>query len=240
MTQAQLLSLARLRIPEINSTDVISDADLLIILNLACVKFINRTDALPTSSLFNLVLNLNEYSLASYVSTFGKIRKEGLWIYNAENSKWNPLSPTTMSVLNRDFPSWINADSSIPRYYSLDGDTLTLYPKASATYAGTNYLKIYHFARSTDMAGSTQYPFSGSASIRYPHLADFEEVLIDYVRYEMKEIIGKAGDGAASQSKFYLECDEIKKKLMSRPDLIPYIQSVGAGNLQFHQGAFQR
>ena len=145
MTQTSLLSLCRLLIPEIKSVDVVLDSELLTILNLACTEFINKTDALPTSTTFNLVTNLVEYPISTYVTTFGKIRKEGMWIYNASTTKWVQIDPTTTNYLNENFPAWLNAAAGFPLQYTLEGDIITLHPKASSTYAGTAYLKLYYF-----------------------------------------------------------------------------------------------
>jgi hypothetical protein len=118
------------------------------------------------------------------------MRKEGLWIYNAVSTKWTQLTPTTTAKLTRDYPSWLNTSSGCPLKYSIEGNTLTVHPKASSTYAGTNYLKLFYFARSTDMSNASHYPFSDSTT-QYTHLADYEETLIDYVRYKVKQMLKK-------------------------------------------------
>ncbi len=237
MTQTTLLSLCRLEVPEINSTDVISDANLLIILNLACTEFIKETDALPTSATFNLVLNLTEYPLSTYVTGFGKIRKEGLWIYNASTLKWTQLESTTVSTLNLEFPSWLNTAAGFPQRFSLNGDILTLHPKASSTYAGSNYLKLFHYARSTDMSASGHYPFSGSTT-QYSHLAQYEETLVDYVCYKAKKMIDKNSDAEEARTMFYVKCGKIKQELQYRPDLISEMRAKGAGGIAAAKGAF--
>lgn len=219
MTQTQLLFLCRLRIPEIVSTDVISDANLLIFLNLACTEFINKTEAIPTSSTFNLVLDLTEYPLSTYITTFSKVRKEGLWIYNAVSTKWKRLDSTTVPYLSANYPDFLNTSSGLPQRYSIDGDTLTLHPKASSTYAGTNYLKLFYYKSSVDMVSSSDYPFTGSTTQRYPHLADYEEGLIDYVRFFIKQMLKKNVDAEESKQTFYQKCAYIKTKL-NRDDLL--------------------
>lgn len=239
MTEAQLLSYSRLSVPEISDISVISDSNLLIILNLACNEFIKQTDALPSSTTFSLVLDQTEYSLATYVPTFGKIRKEGLWIYNASTTKWFQLESTTIPYLNVNYPSWLNTSSGLPQRFSLDGDIITLYPKASSTYAGSNYLKLYYYKRSVDMSSSTHYPFSGSTT-QYSHLAEYEETLIDYVRYKVKKMVGKESDAEEAKQMFYTKCQDIKVKMKYRPDLINNVQARGAGNVAFAKEAFKK
>jgi len=239
MTQTQLLKMCRLSVPEIDSIDVIEDDDLLLFLNLGCKEFIKVTDALPTSITFNLIEDLTTYPLSTYVTSFGKIRKEGLWLYNSENTKWDQLDSTTVSYLNKHYASWMNTRSQLPQRFSIDGDDLTLHPKASSTYAGDNYLKLFFFKRSLDMSDGSHYPFSGSTT-EYPHLADYEDVPVEYVRYKVKQMLKKNADAEEAKTTFYLKSADAKQKLQYRPDLIPEVRAHGAGNLLFHKEAFKR
>lgn len=225
MTQTTFLALCRLRIPEINSTDVISDANLLIIANQACTEFINKTDALPTSATFDLVEDLLEYPLSTYLTTFGKIRKEGLWWYNSSTSKWKYLDAIDEVTLSINYPDWLNTSSGNPLRYSLNGDIITVHPPASSTYAGTDYLKLFHYAQSVDMSDGTHYLFTGSASKRYPHLADYEEVPIEYVRAEVKQMLKKAADAKVAMDTFYSKVNYVKNQLTYRPDLGPNVRT---------------
>lgn len=239
MTLTQLLSLSRLLIPEIKTTDVVGDSDLTIILNNACREFIKATDALPTSKLFNLVLNLSEYSLSTYVNDYGKIRKEGLWFYNKSSGKWIQLDATTIPYLALNYPSYLNSTSSNPLRYSIDGDILLIHPPSSAIYAGTNYLKLFYYARSVDMTNGSSYPFSGSLTLEYTHLADYEEDLILYVKYKVKPLFKKMQDAEEAKEMFYAKCADVKVKLLARPDLIPWMRAQGAGGLPQAQNAFK-
>ena len=238
MNQTQLLAYCRLMIPEIKSTTVISDVNLLIILNNACTEFVNKTDALPTSTLFAIVAGQMEYPLYTYVPTFSKMRKEGCWWYNTVSLKWKKLDPTTQAYMRINFPDWLNQSNSIPQRYATEGDMFILHPPALAAYAGTNYIKIYHFAISTDMSNASHYPFSGSASIHYPYLAEYEEYLIDYVKFKLLPIVGKPSEGASAGQVFYTHCKEIKQKLLARSDLVPEIQAQHPGML-INQESFQ-
>jgi len=161
-----------------------------------------------------------------------------MWIYNVSSTKWTQLDPTTIPYLNQHFPNWLNNDSSLPRRYSLDGDIITLNPKASSTYAGTNYLKLFYFKRSIDMSDDSHYPFSGSTT-QYPHLAAYEETLVDYVRYRVKKILKKDASAEEAKTMFYSKCTDIKTKLKYRPDLIQHVRAEGAGNLLFHNQAYK-
>ena len=220
MTLSTLRTLCRIFIPEISSTDVLSSTNLDILINLAATEFIKETDALPTSGLFTVSTNTQTYAISTFITTFGKIRKEGIWYYNGSTSKWNQLDGTTIAYLNKNFSSWLNASSGLPMRYWIEGNEIGFDPKPSSTYAGTDYVKIFYYKRSVDMTADTHYPFSGSTT-QYPHLANYEEVLFDWIKYRVKQIIGKGGDAEEAKGLFYIKCAGIRQNLVYRPDLIP-------------------
>jgi len=239
MTQADMITFSRLIIPEISSTDVISDANLLIILNRGCNEFIKETDGIPTSALFDLVTNLEEYSLTTYVSDYSKMRKEGIWIYNSQNSKWQELDAWTLVDIANKFPTWLSMSAGLPLRYTQEGNIITLNPKASSTYAGTDYLKIFYYARSVDMSNNSHYPFSGTTT-QYTHLAEYEEVPIEYVRYRVKQMLGMNAAAEEAKQVFYLKCADIKRDLKYRADLIRKTTAQGTARGRFYQEAFKR
>ena len=239
MTQNQLISLSRLEIPEISQTSVISDADLLSILNLACREFVKGSDALPKNDTFDLVLNQLEYSISTVLPDFGKPHKNGLWFYNAQAKNWRQLEATTISYLGYTYPTYLNTAASNPYRYSIEGDTLTIHPPASATYAGADYLKLYYFGRSIDMAGANTYPFSGSATLNYSHLQDFEDSLIYFVKYKIKKMLGKDGDAEEAKQMFYSQVAGAKTLFTHRPDLVSSFTRVNSPVVSQSLGMFK-
>jgi hypothetical protein len=231
MTLADLIALCRLEIPEILSSDVISDTNLKLLINNGAREFINKTDALPTYKLFDLVLNLLEYPLSTYITDYGKPRKQGLWFYNVVSGKWIQLEATTLPYLATNYPSYLNTASSNPLRFSIDGDLILVHPPASSTYVGTEYLKLFYYARSVDMTSNTNYPFSGSDTVHFTHLADYEEMIVEYVRWRIKRIFKKGSDAEEAKTLFYTMCVDVKVKLQSRPDLIPWQRTNYAGGM---------
>ncbi len=215
MILADLLSLCRLYVPEVSS-DVISDANATIILNIAAQKFVLLSEALPTYTTFNAVASDGDYSIAVNVSTFAKVRKEGLKWYNSTNSKWIDLKPRTLAWLDMTFPQWRDGAAGNPEYYSIDGDEITVYPKPNTSY--TNGFKLYHFKISQDMV-SGYYPFSGSSTVHYPFLVNYEEDLTDYYKYRAKEIMGYPVDAQNALNIFLAKAAKAKTELQSRPDV---------------------
>ena len=239
MNLLDLINLARLEIPEISTTDVISDINLKLLINNGAREFINKTDSLPTSKTFNLVLNLLEYSLSTYVSDYGKPRKQGLWFYNVSSGKWIQLESTTLPYLALNYPSYLNTSSSNPLRYSIDGDIVLVHPPASSIYAGSDYLKLFYYARSVDMATNTNYPFSGSDTVHFTHLADYEPIIIEYVRWRIKRIFKKGNDAEEAKQTFYTMCADVKVKLQDRPDLIPWHRANYAGGMNVSSNMFK-
>lgn len=239
MTLTTLRSAFRLYTPEADDTDVLSDPNLNTLLNLAAQAFVNITDCLPTDDTFTAITSQQNYNISSVLTGFGKIRKEGIWFYNVSSTKWKQLESSTIAYLNSNYPAWLNASAGLPLRYYIEGDRIGLDPKPSSTYAGTNYVKVFYYKRSTDMSADTHYPFSGSTT-QYPHLADYEEVLLDWVKYRVKQIGGKAGEAEEAKTMFYTKCLKIKQELSYRPDLIPNFRMRGVGNLSHFNGVFEK
>ena len=128
MILSDLLSLCRLYVPEVTSV-VISDANATIILNAGAQKFVLLAEALPAYTTFNAVASDGDYSIAANVTTFAKVRREGLKWYNSTNSKWIDLKPRTLAWLDMTFPQWRDGAAGNPQYYSIDGDEIIVYPK---------------------------------------------------------------------------------------------------------------
>lgn len=216
MKLVDYLSLCRLYVPEVSS-DVISDANATILLNIAAQKFVYLAEALPTHTEFNVVANQQVYNISTYVPTFCKVRREGLWWYNSVNSKWVRLKGRTIKWLDIKFPQWRDAAAGSPGYYSIDGDEITVYPKPNTSYSSG--FKLYHFKISVDME-SGFYPFSGTATVRYPFLVNFEEDLLDYYKYRAKLIMGFGADAQEALNMFILKAEKAKTELRSRPDIV--------------------
>lgn len=213
MTLSDLLSLCRLYVPECDST-VISDANVTIILNVAAQKFVYISEALPTSTLFNAVAGQQTYLLSSVASAYCKVRPEGLWWYST-NSTWTQLWGSTTKWLDDNFPKWRDQAAGNPQHYTIEGDEITVYPKPAISYS--NAFKLYHYKISQDMV-SGYYPFSGSASVHYPFLVNYEEDLVDYYKYRAKQIMGYAQQAEESLQMFTTKALKAGADLKTRTD----------------------
>ena len=215
MTRSDLLSLCRLYVPEVDS-NVISDANVYILLNQAAQEFVTVAEALPTSTLFNSSDDTGEYNISTSVPTYAKSRKEGLWWYDDDNSKWTKLDTVTIEILNQKFPYWRDDDAGSPKRYAIDGDVITVHPKVET--GGENKFRLYHYAISTDMSAAGHYPFTGSTT-RYPFLAKYEENLVQYYISRAKKVMGYGDEAVADMQVFVAMAEQAKAELRKRPDI---------------------
>ncbi len=231
MTRADLLVLARLEVPEAPSS-VISDDNVYIYLNQAALEFVTIAEALPTSTLFNSADSTGEYLLSSEVTTFLKIRKEGLWWYDSDNSKWIKLRVKTRELLDQMFPFWRDADASKPQHYVIEGDDIIVYPKVET--GGTDHFRLYHWAISTNMTAAIHYPFTGSTT-RYSFLAKYEENLIYFYKYKAKKILGYDAEAEEAKQMFQALALQCGADLKDRKDIgqVAHVRPVSQNRTPF-------
>ena len=218
MQWSAMLSYLRIKIPECSST-VISDANMLIIGNLVFKEFADLTECLPTYTQFDTVNGTQIYLVSAEIPTFLRMRKEGAFWYDTTNTRWIQLRSRTFAQISEREKTWINRAAGTPLYFWIEGNEIGLHPKPNATTTGSTGVRVYHFAQSTDITLGTQYPFSGSTT-QYPHLAHYDEVLVEGVKYRVKDILGKKSEAQTVQAIFYAKCEKIKNELNERPDLI--------------------
>ena len=228
MVWNNLLAYIRLRIPEISSTTVISDANMLILTNLICKEFADLTECLPTYTQFDTVNGTQIYSVSTEIPTYLRMRKEGAFWYDTTNTKWTQLRSRLFSQINEHEKTWINRGSGSPLYFWIEGNEIGLHPKPDTTTLLDTGVRVYHYAQSTNMDGGTKYPFSGSTT-QYPHLAQYDETIVDGVRYKVKQILNKAQEAEEPKALFFAKCEKIKQELLSRPDLVKDSILHGAG-----------
>lgn len=218
LTWTNMLSYIRLKIPECSST-VISDANLLIITNLVAKEFADLTECLSKYTQFDTVAEQQIYNISDEIPTFLRMRKEGAFWYDTTNTRWIQLRSRTFAQISEHEKTWINRSSGSPLFCWVENNEIGLHPKPNATTTGDTGVRVYHFAQSTDITVGTQYPFSGSTT-QYPHLAHYDEVLLEGIKYRVKDIVGKKQEASIVQQIFYAKCEKIKNELNERPDLI--------------------
>ena len=237
MTRQQILSLCRLYIPEAPS-NVVSDINAYIILNNAALEFVDKADALPNYTDFDITASTQRYALSTVCSTYLKMRKEGIWLYDASATTWKQLDSITGAEMNKRYSTWLNDSVATPQRAWIEGDYIYIHPKGDST---SDDIRIYHYAKSTDVDADGEYFFSGSTT-QYSWLAPYEENLIEYYKARVYiDILGgnKIQKGTYAEQKFYAKCLEAKNKLQYRSDLIPFHKVKIPAGLQPSRNMFQ-
>ena len=145
MKLSELIYRVQLHVPNIKESGI-STTQIETLLNQACnqINLIAKVYKGLTGGYtdFNIVANQQFYSLASNVTTYLGMAKEGMYFYTSD-SEWKKVYPKTKAWLDKSFPNWLNADAvEIPQYYAIEGDELFLYPKCEDSR--TNGARLFH------------------------------------------------------------------------------------------------
>ena len=176
MDLSSLKSLARLRVPQAPS-GVVSDANLVILLNNGVLEITRKTKCLPVYSDFNTVADQMEYSLITQITDYlCPLDKDLMHIYYYDGSEWAELDIVTLSYLNANHSNWQSDDSGTPERAVILGDTLYLHPKPDT--AVTNGIRFYHCKKPIEMSANGDYPFGNTAEIS--RLTPYHTIIVDY------------------------------------------------------------
>ena len=183
MTLSDFRTLIRAYVPAAK-IQVISNAVLDLMINQG-VKDINiKAAALVGNATFNVVAEQRDYTMSQQISDFIAFTDAGLWWNqgSASSLDWIRLTALTRRSLNDRYPQWANQDSDSPWRYIIEGDTLSIDPKPSASL--TNGFWAFYIKKPTDMTQGSHYPFSGTTT-EIASLSVFDDAIIDYVRWKL-------------------------------------------------------
>lgn len=225
LIRSDLRSFIRLQVPEFNDTNVLSNNNMDIFLNIVTEKFIELTEAIITSTDFNAVASQQTYLISTQVTTYLRIHRVGLWWYDLSATYYRQLTSTTLEQLSEKEPTWLNRSAGTPLKYAIEGDVIYIHPKPSVGSAGDqDTFRMYHYKKSTNMTADTHYPFSGTTT-EFPHLSSYTDVLVEGMRWKLLEAYGNQADAQKSELLFLAQCDSIKRKLKSREDIIAQVKA---------------
>ena len=183
MNNTELLSLARLRVPAATS-NVISDANALIILNNGVLDICRKTKCLPTYATFDVVADQLEYDLSSLITDYLCPIERGLFYY--DESDYEEMDYVTLEYFNDNHSDWLTSSSSAPERAFILGDQLTVNPPGSSNI--TDGFLMYYCKKPPRMDGTTYlYPFGGVSEI--PHLSSYQTVVVDYYEWQAYRIL---------------------------------------------------
>ena len=177
----------------------ISNTILELILNEGSKNVAALTQALKTSSIFNVVADTSEYNLTVIDSKFLSITSEGLWWYNGTN--WIQLKPRTIKWLDDNYSTWRDASSSDPEYYYQYGDLIGTYPTPDTSLSSG--FKLYYAEQPPVMSTNAHYPFGGTTEIA--RLSILSDSILAYWKYKAISIISNDKEEIALAKKDYLE-----------------------------------
>jgi hypothetical protein len=213
MNLTNLLVFTRAMIPGAK-VDVIDDPTVTIVLNLAAVDIAATLQCLKGNKKFNVTAGIGEYVLSTVIPDYLCVDKPGLWWYNGV--RWTKIFPRTLKWLDDNFPNWRDMDSGTPRYYSIDGDILTVVPKPLTAVVDGFWL--YYGKKPIDMAGGDTFPFTGSA-VEMPHLSIFDFALMYYAKWKLDPILNKDADANLSMQEYLREREEKRIVFYRRADI---------------------
>lgn len=203
------------RDPLLESTTVITDANLNTLLKEGALDLAKRGLALPLSATWSAVASTQRYVLSGgaspKVTRFLEVFQEGGGlIYTDADSAVrtfpNDFVWTSERKLDLDFPGWQDeAASDTLKAVALGYDSsgylnLLVYPKSSTT---TPSFKLNYLGGGTDMDGDTKRPWVNDTN-GLPHLESYEKFIADYASWRLHKTKTFQEKLAASYRDLYL------------------------------------
>jgi hypothetical protein len=160
-----------------SSPRTFSDAEIIQFLNYAWKDFADRSEILEAESIQTVTAATADYTLPTDCSKVIRVR-----VYGRRCSYLDERQKATL-----DFDGQSLTTQGIPLYYTIWGETLSLYPVPNTTYStGTNRLYIYYYKTPADItiaAFTTDIQTLGIP----PESA---KGLVDYAASELLTILG--------------------------------------------------
>lgn len=203
----------KLQVPGITNTGI-SDSDLDNLINEGVDDANLLTKVYKGYTDFTLEADTFIFALSEKVPLWLGADKGGLWIQDA-NGVLKRIFPKTPEWLNQRIENWRSASSgSQSQYYATDGDDLIIYPPLNEDRAA----RIYHLKKATPMDNDDNYPWTNTAT-EITALRPMDDAVIAYVRWKMKNALGKDQAGGLTMEEYHLEASKRAKQVRRRPDL---------------------
>lgn len=171
------------------------------------------------SKKIDVVAEQQEYEIHTEISDFLLIGKSGL-LWNSgtvATPVWKKLIPITKTYLNKHISNWRDVDSDDPIYYYIEANTIGIYPKPDTNLTDGFWLDDY-YKSATEMTDSGDFPFSGSPT-QIVSLLDFDDVIVDYVRWKLQKVLGNKAQGVISEAEYVKLRAEKSLLIKRRPDI---------------------
>lgn len=230
MTDADLKARVRMD-PSLNSTTVVSDADLRTLLNEGALDMNRRAKLLVGSDTWNTAASQQTYVLSGAspqidgLGGFLDFYWEAGGLIYTQSSGVVKSCPNDFKIVSEWWldlhrPGWqtVSASDTIQfAYLSHDSSgnlVLGQHPKPSST---TPQWKAYFVGRGTDMTATTHYPWTGSTT-KLTHLEPFMKGCAFYAMWQLHELKTFQKEMAENYMKKYLDvvaqAEEANKKVL--------------------------
>ncbi len=209
MQLANLISLCRLKVPAAPA-NVISDANITVILNEGVKEIVRKTKCLPTYARFNTVANQMEYNLSTLITNYLCPLDEDLQrVYYYDGNDYTELDIITLSYLDENYSDWQTATAGAPERCVILGDILYLHPKPATVI--TNGIKFYYCKKPPEMGGTNIYPFGGTSEIS--RLSVYHSIIAEYYQWQAYEILDKEKQAVKCYQKYQANLAIMKSEL---------------------------
>jgi hypothetical protein len=144
-----------------------TDAQLTTRNDMAEIEFVKRTRCVKDTSLIAITTTTTSYTLpADWLSTDRVCY--AILPLTTTTTTYKLLEYWTLDGMDTKQPGWENTSQGYPSRYMYRDDTVVIWPPASASYAGSNYLKIEYTARPST---STTIPYNEKVNLYGYHNA---------------------------------------------------------------------
>lgn len=226
-TRAGLRTIVR-RDESLNSTDVISDADLNSLLVEGAVQFAKDGHPFITKTAWNTVASTSEYVLSGAtpkVTGFLDLYWPTGGLIYAQTSTAVKLPPSDFTIvseqwLNREYPGWraLSASDVLQHVYlgfnSSGYLVLGTVPKASSV---TPEFTLWAISSGTDMSDDANYPYVNSATA-LAHIEPFTKAIAYWAQYVLHRDKTKIQGEAEKYLQLYVglanQCKESQRKIL--------------------------
>lgn len=225
--RSELRTLVRLA-PDVSSTDVISDANLNLLLDKAQIDLAVKGRALPRNEKVNLVANSREHIVSGGSSVltgndFLSLDLLGGGVLFYDGSRWvgpPEFVPKTREWLDINDVGWRSrsATTGTPQYWYLDtaennSSNLVIGLSETPSANQTDYLWINYLSRGTLMTGDTHYPWTGTTT-QLVHLEPYDVLFVYYALEWITRLITKSDRDADKYKALYEQGAALMAKRM--------------------------
>lgn len=243
-TLTQLRDIVR-RDEAFNSTTVISDANLNILLNEAAVDLANRADAFILNATWSGVASTQLYVLSGAtpkVTGFLDLYWPAGGLVYTQTTGQTKTAPrdfrfVSEAWLDLNFPAWQDdsaSDSLQDVYLTYDTSgflNLGVHPKTSST-APT--FKLYYKSRGTDMTADGHYPWTGSTT-NMVHTEPYQKAIAYYAMWHLAKTKTRIDEDASHYLELYGKLVQDLKDVQYRLYAMEQQGSVWSGQLSAQQ-----